>query len=87
MKLTIRSRLTLVYAAVFGALLFVISGVSYRVLAYQLDADLKDNLAQRTSGLHGYLQFRNGPPSIVFDPSDAAEVSRGSGTDPGKTKT
>ena len=40
MIFTLRSRLTLVYTAVFGLLLVAIAVVSYRVLAYQLDSDM-----------------------------------------------
>lgn len=75
MTLTIRSRLTLVYTAVFGVLLVAISGISYRVLAYQLDADITANLAGLTSGLHGYLRFGSGTPTVVFDPTDPAEAA------------
>jgi len=73
--LTIRSRLTLVYTAVFGVLLVAISAVSYRVLAYQLDADVTATLAERTSGLHGYLRFANGRPTVAVDTTDAAEAA------------
>jgi heavy metal sensor kinase len=71
--LTLRSRLTLVYAAVFGAMLVAIAAISYGALAYQLDADVSTNLAELTSGLHGYLRFDDGGPSLVFDPADAAQ--------------
>jgi len=73
--LTLRSRLTLVYTAVFGALLAAISVVSYGVLAYQLDADVTANLAELTSGLHGYLRFGGEVPTVVFDRSDPAETA------------
>jgi len=73
--LTIRSRFTLVYAVVFGMLLLATSVVSYRVLAYQLDADITENLAERTSGLHGYLRFGADRPSVAFDATDPAEAA------------
>jgi two-component system, OmpR family, sensor kinase len=73
--LTLRSRLTLIYTAVFGFLLVAISVVSYRVLAYQLDADVSANLAELTTGLHGYLKFDQDAPAVVFDHSDAAEAA------------
>ena len=75
MILTLRSRLTLVYTGVFGALLIAIAFVSYRVLAYQLDADVSANLSELTSGLHGYLRFEGGAPKLLVDPADPAEVA------------
>ena len=68
MTLTLRSRLTLIYTAVFGVLLVATSVMFYRVLAYQLDADVTANLSELTTGLHGYLRFGNPIPAVVFDP-------------------
>jgi len=73
--LTLRSRLTLVYTGVFGVLLIAIAAASYRVLAYQLDADTSATLAGLTSGLHGYLRFGSGTPVVVFDATDSAEAA------------
>ena len=75
MRLTLRSRLTLLYAAVFGVLLVATSIVFYRVLAYQLDADVSASLSELTTGLHGYLKFGNPIPAVVFDPTDPAEAA------------
>jgi len=72
---TLRSRLTFVYTVVFGVLLAAIATVSYRVLAYQLDADVTSSLRERTSGLHGYLRFAGGQPSVFYDPADPAEAA------------
>jgi heavy metal sensor kinase len=73
--LTLRSRLTLLYTVLFGVLLAVIAVVSYRVLAYQLDADVSANLSELTSGLHGYLRFPNDLPIVVFDQTDPAQAA------------
>jgi heavy metal sensor kinase len=73
--LTLRSRLTLIYTVLFGVLLAVIAVVSYRVLAYQLDADVSANLSELTSGLHGYLRFPNDQPIVVFDQTDPAQAA------------
>lgn len=75
MTLTLRSRLTLIYTAVSGVLLVAISVVSYRVLAYQLDADVTASLAELTTGLHGYLRFGEEAPAVVFDHSDPEEAA------------
>jgi two-component system OmpR family sensor kinase len=56
-------------------LLIAIAAASYRVLAYQLDADVSATLAELTRGLHGYLRFGNGTPTVVFDPTDPAETA------------
>jgi heavy metal sensor kinase len=75
MILTLRSRLTLVYAALFAALLAALGAASYRVLAYQLDADVTAHLTELTSGLHGYIRLAGSAPSIVFDTDDPAEAA------------
>ena len=75
MTFTLRSRLTLLYTALFVVLLAVIAAVSYRVLAYQLDADVSASLTELTTGLHGYLRFPNDLPIVVFDQTDAAQAA------------
>ena len=75
MTLTIRSRLTLIYTALFGVLLAATGAVSYRVLAYQLDTDVTANLSELTTGLHGYLRFGEQAPALVFDASDPDEAA------------
>ncbi len=75
MTFTLRSRLTLLYTVLFGVLLAVIAAVSYRVLAYQLDADVSANLSELTSGLHGYLLFPNDLPTVAFDQMDPAQAA------------
>lgn len=75
MTLTLRSRLTLIYTAVFGVLLVLTSVASYKVLAYQLDGDVTARLAELTTGLHGYLRFGEHAPAVVFDSSDPAEAA------------
>jgi heavy metal sensor kinase len=71
--LTLRSRLTLIYAAVFGVLLASLGVASYRAMAYQLDADVTDRLTELTSGLHGYVRFNDAQPAVVFDTNDPEE--------------
>ena len=75
MTLTLRSRLTLVYAAVFGLLLTAIGVVSFRVLAHELDRDITTNLLGLTSGLHGYLRFVGGAPVVAFNADDPVEAA------------
>ncbi len=75
MTLSLRTRLTVVYTAVFGLLLTAISLVSYEVLARQLDTDATASLMELTSGLHGYLKFDNGIPTVSYDLVDADEAA------------
>ena len=75
MRLTLRTRLTVVYTAVFGLLLTAISLVSYEVLARQLDADATASLMELTTGLHGYLKFDSGTPTLSYDPVDTDEAA------------
>jgi heavy metal sensor kinase len=69
----LRTRLTVFYTLVFGVLLMALAAVSYRFLAYQLDADASATVTEMTDGLHGYLRFDEGKPSIVYDNSDPNE--------------
>jgi heavy metal sensor kinase len=73
MTLTLRTRLTVFYTAVFGLLLIALAFVSYRVLAQQLDSDATSGLLEMTNGLHGYVRIVDGNPDIVFDPNDPDE--------------
>jgi heavy metal sensor kinase len=76
MTLSLRARLTVFYAAVFGALALTMSMVAYRVLAQQLDADASTALLRLTTGLHGYLRFDNGEePTIQYDESDSDQAA------------
>ena len=75
MTLTLRTRLTLLCTATFALLLAVLSVASYRVLARQLDLDETARLTELTTGLHGYLRFESGTPTIVFDDSDADQAA------------
>ena len=73
--MTLRTRLTVFYTLVFGVLLTALGGLSYRVLAQQLDSDATANLIEMTNGLHGYLRLDSGKPEVVYDTSDAQEAA------------
>jgi len=78
-RFSLRTRLTVFYTLVFGTLLALLATVSYRVLARQLDDDATASLEEMTNGLHGYLQFEDNKPAIVYDggdPDEAAFVQR-----------
>ena len=73
--LTLRTRLTLIYAAILSLLVSVLSVTYYRVLALQLDTDATSDLSELTNGLHGYLHFEDGEPVLVYDKQDAGEAA------------
>jgi heavy metal sensor kinase len=75
MTIALRTRLTVFYTAVFALLLTSMSVLAYRALASQLDADATDALTRLTNGLHGYLRFDGGVPTLAFDASDDDEAA------------
>lgn len=75
MNLTLRTRLAVTSALVFGVLLSVLSVVSYTVLQQRLDADMTTRLTELTEGLHGYLNVDGDTPAVEFDASDDDEAA------------
>lgn len=69
--LGLRSRLTLLYSAVFTLLLAVIFCASYYLFRKQLETDLNHDLSDRMEALRGYIQFENDIPVLRFDTNDA----------------
>jgi hypothetical protein len=55
--LTLRTALSLSYAAILALLLTGLGLGYYRLLARQLEIDAAADLEEVTSGLHGYLHF------------------------------
>jgi heavy metal sensor kinase len=70
MPLPFQTRLVLFCTITFAFLMAVASFASYRFLAQQLDIDAADELEELTTGLHGYLQFDDGRPTLAFDAKD-----------------
>lgn len=73
--MTLRTRLTIIYAAIFGLLLAGLSFASYRVLARQLDDNATGRLIELTDGLHGYLRFEHGASTILSDRNDPDQAA------------
>jgi heavy metal sensor kinase len=67
--------LTGFYAAILALLLTAVGVTYYQVLARQLDADATADLEEITTGLHGYLRFSDGNPSLAYDSGDPGEVA------------
>ena len=72
--LKLSTRLTLFYAAVFTVLLAAATASFYKLLAYQLDRDLRDELSERTAALRGYLRFDGDQANLVYDQADPEEA-------------
>jgi heavy metal sensor kinase len=73
--LKLRTKLTLIYAAVFTLLLAGVSALFYNLLEYQLDRALAQELTERADALRGYLRFEANQPRFVYDSSDPDEAS------------
>jgi heavy metal sensor kinase len=69
----LRTKFTGFYGGVTLLLLAAISLLSYRVLAYQLNKDLSDDLNLRAAALRGYLRLENGHPVLKYDLLDPEE--------------
>jgi two-component system, OmpR family, heavy metal sensor histidine kinase CusS len=68
--LGLRSKLTLLYSAIFTLLLAVIFIASYFLFKNQLEADLNNDLSDRMEALSGYIKFEKDTPVLKFDASD-----------------
>src|SRR5437762_12732587 len=75
MTLPFQTRLILFCTVTFALLLTVLSLAFYRLLAQQLDLDATADLAELTDGLHGYVRFEDGMPTLVFDEKDADQAA------------
>ena len=70
LPLSLRAMLALFCAALFTVLLVGAGVAVYRVLAHRLTAAADDNLLDHCAGLWGFIQFRDGKPALVYDPSN-----------------
>ena len=75
MTLRFQTRLVLWCTATFTALLIGFSFVSYHLLARQLNRAATDDSIELTTGLHGYLRFDRGAPTLAFDENDADQAA------------
>jgi two-component system, OmpR family, sensor kinase len=71
--LRMRTQLTAFYAGVSLLTLLLSALLFYQLLAYQLDRDLVDDVAERSAALRGYLSFKAGEPALVYDRTDTDE--------------
>ena len=68
--LALRTRLTLLYSAIFTLLLAVTFIASYFLFKNQLEADLNGDLSDRMEALRGYIKFENDTPALTLDNND-----------------
>jgi len=73
--LSLRTKLTLAYTAILVLLLGAAGAISYSSLASQLNADATDEVQELTRGMHGYLRFGGGEPTLVYDRNDPDQVA------------
>jgi heavy metal sensor kinase len=72
---SLRTKLTLSYSAILVLLLGAAGAISYNTLAGQLDADATDEVEELTRGMHGYLRFGAGEPTLSYDRTDPEQVT------------
>jgi heavy metal sensor kinase len=72
---TLRTRLTLSYAAVLVLFLAALAVAYYHLFARQLDVDATTDLSELTRGVHGYLRFQEGTPSLEYDHDDPEQAA------------
>jgi heavy metal sensor kinase len=72
---TLRTTLSLSYAGILACLLAALGFAYYYAFARQLDADANTELREMTRGVHGYLHFQHGVPSLTYDQNDPEQVA------------
>lgn len=72
---TLRTSLTLSYAAALVVFLTALAFGYYQLFARQLDVDATTELAELTRGVHGYLRFAGGMPTLDYDRNDPEQVA------------
>ncbi len=73
--LPLRTSLTIVYTGMLALLVTLLAIGNHSLLVRQLDADATDSLDEKARGLHGYLQFKNGTPVLVYNQEDSEEAA------------
>ena len=68
--LPLRASLTILYTGMLAVLVTGLAVASHWALARQLDRDATANLEAKARGLHGYLTFAGGKPTLSYHPDD-----------------
>ena len=69
----ITPKLTILFATVFAVMLGGLYIATYYLLANELEANLNQELLDRTAGLKGYIDFKDEKPELSFDAGDAEQ--------------
>ena len=71
--LGIAPKLTLLFTAVFTVMLGGLYIATYYLLDNELQANLNEELMERTAGLKGYIDFEDEKPVLTFDANDSEQ--------------
>jgi len=71
---SLRTRLTLYYSLILAILLAGFGFLAYRSLTLRLEQSSNEELDERAAALKGFLRFRNGQLSLVFNANDPEEA-------------
>jgi heavy metal sensor kinase len=73
--LPLRTSLTLAYAGILSLVLTALGFGYHSALVRQLDSSTTAHLEDKARALHGYLQFKAGAPTLVYNDDDHEEVA------------
>src|SRR5207249_5501008 len=70
-----RTSLTLVYTGILAVLVTALALAYHSILVRNLNDEATTSVEEKARGLHGYLQFKNGQPILVYDHDDLDVVA------------
>jgi len=70
----LRTKLTLIYALIFGLLLTGTGAWFYNLFAYQIDKDLEEELSERAIALRNYLYINGDRVELIYNTNDPDEA-------------
>jgi heavy metal sensor kinase len=73
--LPLRTSLALLYTGILSLVLTALGFGYHSALVRQLDSSATQDLEDKARGLHGYLQFKDGAPSLLYNKDDPEEVA------------
>jgi heavy metal sensor kinase len=72
--LPLRTSLALAYTGILSLVLTALGFVYHSALVSQLNSSTTAELEEKARGLHGYIQFKDGVPALVYNLDDPEEV-------------
>ena len=73
--LPLRTSLTLVYTGILALILTALGFAHHTTLVRQLDVAATEGLEEKARALHGYLQFQNHLPVLVYNKDDPGQAA------------